>query len=290
MEKFEIVVDSSNDLSEKIINENNIKVASFYLTLDGENYLQDQVDITREEMYRELRANKDLYPKTSLPSVDSFYQLFKSGAEEGRDAICFTISSKLSGTYQSANIAANSIMEEYKDINIYVIDSQSASLGVGILAEKAAEYRKENIDIKTVYEKIKPVTDTAEVYIALDTLSYLEKGGRIGKTSAFAGNLLKLKPIVSLIDNELGVSGAARGSKKAIEKILELLDNRIKDNPKGYRMFVVHGDNEETAKKVKSIIEEKYNIEITSEISLVSPTVISHIGPGAVAIGCMEEF
>lgn len=290
MKDFEIVADTSNDLRDEYLKENNIKTVSFYLTLDGENYLQDQVDITRQELYIKLRENKNLFPKTSLPSVDDYYKKFKPLADEGKDIICFTVSSSLSGSYQSANIAANFIMEENKDRKIYLIDSRAASLGVGILIEKAVKFRKQGLDIEEVVEKIRPITDTTEIYIALDTLTYLEKGGRIGKTSAVAGNLLKLKPVVSLVDNQLALSGTVRGSKKAIEKALELLDKKIGKDPNNYEIFIVHGDNEIEANKVKTKIEEKYSIKINSEVSLVSATIISHVGPGAIAIGAMRKL
>ncbi len=290
MREFEIVADSSNDLPEKFINENNIKNVSFYITLDGENYLEDQVEITREEMYSELRNNKELYPKTSLPSVDSYYKVFKAAGEEGKDVICFTISGGLSGSFQSAKVAADLALEEYSDMIIELVDSQSASLGVGILVEKAVEYRNEGKNITEIADILRKVSDTTEIYISLETLSYLERGGRIGKASALAGAFLKLKPVLIFSENIISPAGTARGSKRAVEKALELLDNKIGSNPDAYRVFIVHGDNEETAIRIKDTIEEKYNIVIESEISLVSATVISHIGPGAIAIGCMERI
>lgn len=290
MKRFGIVSDSSHDLEEDYLEEHNIKSISFYVRLEDDVYLKDQVDITRKEFYKYLRDNKDFYPKTSLPSVDDYLKAFREELSSGKDILCFTVASTLSGSFQSANVAATMAKEEYPDREIYVIDSKSASTGVGLLIKKAVDLRNEGKDIEEIKEKLMEIANTSEVYICLDTLSYLENGGRISRTKAMAGNLLKIKPVVSYKGNKLVFEAAVRGTKKAINKGLELLEERIKNDPKLYEVFVIHGDCEDLARKVKDSIEKIYNIKLNFDVALVSPAVISHIGPGAIGIGCSKVY
>lgn len=290
MNRFEIVADTSNDLPEKFIRENKIKSVSFYIRLDSDEFLKDQVDINREQLYEHLENNPKSYPKTSLPSVEDYLLVFKDCLDRGKDILCFTISSTLSGSYQSANVAAGMLEEDYPNNKIYIVDSESASLGVGLLIEKAVRYREEGISIELAKDKLSEMAKTTEIYIYLNTLTYLEKGGRIGKTGALAGNLLKIKPIVSFKNNQLQLETAVRGSKKAIKEALNYLDKIVKDEPDTYELFVVHGNARELAEEVKETIEKTYGIKIRHDLGLVSATVISHIGPGAVAIGLSKKI
>lgn len=286
MNKFGIISDTSHDLEAEYVTENDIRNVSFYVRLDEENYLRDEVDITRRQLYDYLKANPEVFPKTSLPSIEDYIKQMRSVLESGNDVICFTVSSTLSGSFQSANVAAELMRLEFPDREIYVIDAESASLGVGLLIKEAVELRKTGKDIVEVIKELKEKVATTEIYILLDSLSYLEKGGRISKTGAFAGNLLKIKPIASFKENKLTLEKAVRGTKKALAVTLELLDNTIGENPEDYEVFVIHGDNEKLANQAVEELEAKYNIKINEDITLVSTAVISHIGPGAIGLGC----
>ena len=288
MNKFEIVSDTSNDLPEEYILENNILPVSFYIRLDDENFLKDQIDIDRRQLYDFMRDNPKSYPKTSLPSVDDYLNQYRKVLDKNIDVLCFTVASSLSGSNQSANIAAQMAREQYPDRKIYVVDSRSASLGVGILIERAVDLRKEGRDLDDIREELEKIAAETDIYICLDTLSYLEQGGRISKVGARAGNLLKIKPIVSFKENKLSFETAVRGTKKAIRTGLDLLAKRIKEDASKYLVFVIHGDVEDLARSVKKEIEGTYNIKVYKDTPLVSATVISHIGPGAIGIGCME--
>ncbi len=289
MNKFDIVSDSSHDLEEDYTEKHHIRSAYFYIRLDEDNYLRDIVDLPREELYKHLRENPDFYPKTSLPSVDDYRNIFRKSLEEGRDILCFTVSSTLSGSFQSANVAANMMMEEYEDRKIYVVDSQSASSGVGLLIKKAVDLREEGLGLDQVKAIVEDYANATEIYILLDSLSYLEKGGRISKTKAIAGNLLKIKPIASFKGNSLNKEGAFRGRKKELQAGIDLLDKSIGDSIEDYQVFLIHGDAMDFALEAKKKIEEKYNIEVYDHIPLVSSAVIAHIGPGAIGIGCFKK-
>ena len=290
MNRFGIVADSSNDLEIEYLKKHDIKNVSFYVRLGDDNYLKDEVDITRRELYDYLAENPEVFPKTSLPSVEDFIFAIRENLEKGKDVICFTVSSTLSGSFQSAKVAVELLKEEYPDRRIYLVDAQSASLGVGLLIKRAVTLREENIDIDEVYKKVLEISDKTEINILLDTLSYLEQGGRISRTGAFAGKLLKIKPIASFKNNTLNLEKAVRGTKKALQVSLELLHNTIHDKLDLYDIFVIHGDNEKLANQAKEEIETKYNMKLAEDITLVSSAVISHIGPGAIGIGCIRKL
>ena len=203
MNRFGIVSDSSNDLELEYLEKHDIKNVSFYVRLGDDNYLKDEVDITRRQLYDYLAENPEIFPKTSLPSVEDFISAIRENLDNGKDVICFTVSSTLSGSFQSAKVAVELLKEEYPDRKIYLVDAQSASLGVGLLIKRAVSLREENMDIDEVYKKVLEISDETEINILLDTLSYLEQGGRISRTGAFAGKLLKIKPIASFKNNTL---------------------------------------------------------------------------------------
>ena len=288
MYNFEIVSDSSHDLPVEYVKENGIHSISFYVKLKTEEYIKDQTDITKEEFYNQLREDESIFPQTSQPSSYDYGEAFRKIAAEGKDIICTTVASVLSGSYNSANLAANEVMAEYPAIKIYVINTKSCSLGIATMLIKAVEMRSEGKTVDECYELLLKKADSSEIYIALDTLNYLEKGGRISKPGAVAASLLNIKPIVSLKGNKLHIEGASRGSKKSHDKILKLLDAKIHANPENYDIAVIHGDIEEVANKTKGRIEEKYGIKVDLDVALVSPAVISHIGPRAMAI-CVTE-
>ncbi len=289
MNRFEIVTDTSNDLEKSYIEEHGIKTASFYITVDGEVHLKDQIEISAEELYKIMRSTSNLFPKTSQPSAYDYEQLYRPILESGKDILCFTIAETLSGSNQSAHIAADTLKPEFPDRKIEVIDSRSASLGLGKLIESAVRLRDIGVGLEDCAERVREQAQTSGIFIVLNTLDYLENGGRIGKTSAFAAGLLNLKPIVSFENSDLKFNSAARGMKKAVEKAKNLIDDRIKDDPNSYELFVIHGDALELANEIVVDLEEKYNTVINQAPPLVCATVISHVGPGVVALGYIKK-
>ena len=289
MNRFEIVTDTSHDLNKIYIDENGIKEASFYITLDGKVHLKDKVEISSEELYTEMRSKKNLFPKTSQPSAYDYEQIYRPILEAGKDILCFTIAVSLSGSNQSAHIAADTLQSEFPDRKIEIVDSRSASLGLGKLIESAVKLREMGVSLEECAKKVREQAQTSGIFIVLNTLDYLENGGRIGKTSAFAAGLLNLKPIVSFENSDLKFNSAARGMKKAIEKGKKLIDDRIKDDPNSYELFVIHGDAIELGNEIQADLEEKYNTVINQEPPLVCATVISHVGPGVVALGYIKK-
>ena len=201
--KTRIIIDSTADLSAEL--KSKLSIVPLTVHFGDEEYL-DGVTIDHKTFYEKLIESDEL-PTTSQATPDSFIAEFQKIKDEGDSAVVITISSKLSGTYQSAVIAA----EDFD--NIYIVDSGSAAIGSGILAERALELAESGMEAREIAETLNKEKEKIVIIALLDTLEYLKKGGRISKTVAFAGAVLNIKPVISVEDGEIAVLGKARGSK-----------------------------------------------------------------------------
>jgi len=211
-----IVVDSTADLTADI--RENLCIVPLTVHFGDEEYI-DGVTITHQSFYEKL-IETDVLPSTSQATPAAFEEVFRRITENGDDAVVITVSSTLSGTYQSAVIAA----QEYPG-RIFVVDSRSAAIGSGILAELALHYIRENLSAAEIAAQIEQERDNICVIAMLDTLEYLKKGGRISKTAAFAGGLLSIKPVVAIKNGEIVILGKARGSKQGNNLLVKEIQN-----------------------------------------------------------------
>lgn len=210
-----IIVDSSTDVSEKY--REKIQFVPLTVRFGDKEYL-DGVELSKHQFY-EMLVESDALPTTSQATPAAFAEYLESVASAGDSAVVITLSSKLSGTYQSAVLAA----EDYP--NIYVVDSQSVAIGTGVLAQYAVELAQQGMDAEEIAQVLTQQREKVCVVALLDTLEYLKKGGRISKTVAFAGGMLNIKPVVTIQDGAVALIGKARGSRNGnnllVEKIRE---------------------------------------------------------------------
>lgn len=210
-----IIVDSSTDVSEKY--REKIQFVPLTVRFGDKEYL-DGVELSKHQFY-EMLVESDVLPTTSQATPAAFAEYLESVASAGDSAVVITLSSKLSGTYQSAVLAA----EDYP--NIYVVDSQSVAIGTGVLAQYAVELAQQGMGAEEIAQVLTQQREKVCVVALLDTLEYLKKGGRISKTVAFAGGVLNIKPVVTVQDGAVALIGKARGSRNGnnllVEKIRE---------------------------------------------------------------------
>lgn len=200
-----IVVDSTADVTDEI----RAKLSVVPLTVHfGEQEYVDGITINHKQFY-EMLVETDVLPTTSQPSPDAFAQVFRQAQEAGEQVVALTVSSKLSGTCQSAMIAA----ADFPD-SVWVVDTKTVAIGCGILAELAVRLKEEGLSASEIVARLEEERENIRVIALLDTLEYLKKGGRISKTVAFAGGLLSIKPVVTIQDGEIHILGKARGSKQ----------------------------------------------------------------------------
>ena len=213
--KVRIIVDSTADVSEKI--RGRLTVVPLTVHFGDEEYI-DGVTISRQEFYEKL-IESDVLPSTSQATPAAFASVFAEVAANSESAVVLTISSKLSGTYQSAMIAA----EDYPD-NIFVVDGKSAATGSGILAELALRLADSGMEAKEIADRLTEERENVCLIALLDTLEYLKRGGRISKAVAFADGILSIKPVIGLRDGEVIMLGKARGSKQGNNLLIKEIE------------------------------------------------------------------
>lgn len=269
-----IIVDSTADMTENIRQE--VRVVPLTVHFGEEEYI-DGVTIDHRTFYEKL-IESDVLPTTSQASPAAFMQEFDKIKKAKESAVVITLSSKLSGTYQSAMIAAAG----YE--NIYVIDSESAAMGSGILAERALELAKEGLEMKEIAERLEEEKKKIIIVALVDTLEYLKKGGRISKAAAFAGTVLNLKPVLALTEGEIQVLGKARGSKMGNNLLIQEIQ---KAGGIDFSKPVLLGYTGLSDAVLKKYIEDSRSIWApgmeTIRYTTVGSAIGTHVGPGAIA-------
>ncbi|MCR4897964.1 MAG: DegV family protein, partial [Acholeplasmatales bacterium] len=245
----------------------------------GDQEYLDGVNLTQKEFYEKL-IETDTLPKTSQITPYRFTEAFEKLTENGDEVIVVTISSKLSNTYNSAVLAAS----EFED-KVYVVDSLSATAGEKILCLYALRLIKEGLNIKDIVNKLNEVKNKIRILAVVGTLEYLKKGGRISKATAFAGELLNIKPVISVEDGVVKLVGKARGSKKANNLLNELIDKKGSIDFSMPYTTLYSGLSDLMLKKY--IEDEKHLWEDNTDnipICNVGSTIGTHVGPGAIGV------
>ena len=273
--KTRIIVDSTADLLPEY--KSRVNVVPLMVRFDDEEFI-DGVTIDHKTFYEKL-VESDVLPTTSQANPDAFMTEFEKAKEAGESAVVITLSSKFSGTYQSAMIAA----EDYE--NIYVVDSTSVAIGTGILVELALKLLDEGLDAKEIAERLEEEKKNIVIVALVDTLEYLKKGGRISKTVAFAGTVLNIKPVLSVIDGEIDMLGKARGSKMGNNLLVQEIE---KAGGVDFSKPVLLGySGLSDALLLKYIEDSKHIWEAGLEsvrYTVIGSVIGTHAGPGAIAV------
>ena len=276
-----IIIDSTADTSPAVRK----KCAVVPLTVNfGEAEYIDGVTITHKEFYEKL-VESDVLPTTSQPTPDAFAQEYQKAVDAGQKVVVLTIASKLSGTYQSATIAAMDFPG-----SVFVVDSKNAAIGTGILAELAVQLAENGADAESIAQQLTEERENVRLVAMLDTLEYLKKGGRISKTVAFAGELLSIKPVISVQDGTINMLGKARGSKQAnnlLVKQIEAAGGVDFDKPVllGYTGLSDMLLQKYITDSAALWQESKTDLNITPIGSVIG----THAGPGAVAAAFFKK-
>jgi EDD domain protein, DegV family len=279
MSKVRIVTDSTSDIPADIRERLGIHMVPLKVLFGEETFL-DAVTIGTDEFYRRLKQSEAL-PTTSQPSPAEFTELYERLLAEDPSApiISIHLPAVLSGTFQSASIA-RSMMDDGADIAL--IDSKSASYGIGIQVVKAAEMAAAGAGKQNILDEISRIQQDMQLYFLVDSLEYLQKGGRIGRASALIGSLLNIKPILSL-DQDGGVYAVdkVRGGKKAAARIAEMLKATFGDDP--VVMTIAWTDAKEASTELEERIKSELNVKQIG-YATVGSVIGTHVGPGTSAV------
>lgn len=271
-----IITDTMCDVPELYVKKYNIKVMPLTVHFGEESY-KDGIDITLEEFFGKLEVCEKLPTTSQIPPME-FVEVFKEELDKGNEIVCINGSSAMSGTYNSAVLAKNQLESD----KIYIIDSEGVTLGAGMLPIKAARLAEQGMDAKAIDSEIRKSVKSMKYFYIVDTLKYLHKGGRISLSANILGSILNIKPIITIKDGKLDLIEKARGIKKAINIVFDI----IKDNGwslDGKVVGINHTIAPENFKLLEEYLVNEYKVKeiIRGEVGSV---VATHAGPGAVAI------
>lgn len=283
MSKVMVVTDSTANLSAEFLAENPVRVLPLHL-IWGDQLLRDSIDISASEFYTRL-VKSDINPTTSQTTPEEFKQTYSELIENGYDILSIHISSKLSGTLDSATQAKMS----FPTAKIELVDSLSTSMAMGfhvMAAARAAHNGGSLQECKAIAEKAKTQTG---VYFAVDTLEYLKRGGRIGGAAAFLGTALQLKPILELQEGKIEAVERVRTLSKTLDRLLDLVEAKVGHEQSPLRLCAVHGNAYTQAEELLEKAEKRFSKVLIAEalIADISPVIGTHTGPGALGLAWM---
>ena len=278
--KVQIIVDSTVDMPEH--SRSACRVVPLTVHFGEESFI-DGVTLNKQDFYRRL-AEGGALPTTSQATPAAFQSVFDEVTRAGDSAVVITLASQFSGTYQSACIAA----EDYE--NIYVVDSRTAAIGSGILAEYALRCAEQGMEAGALAALLEKKREDVRLFALLDTLEYLKRGGRISKTVAFAGGLLNIKPLITVEDGEVLVVGKARGAKQCMALMTEKL---LSDGGINFDLPILLGYSGTDASNLEKYRADSREIwqgrEDTLPSTLLCSVIGTHTGPGVVAAACFKN-
>lgn len=280
MKKIALVTDSTADLTAEMKAECDTHIIPLRVLFGEDEYLDGE--LTSEEFFRRLEKGGDL-PRTSQPSPEEFYHLYSKLLEEYQEVISIHISSGLSGTYNAARLAKEKIKGK-----IHLIDSKTISMGVGLMILEATKLIREGLDSVHIVEKLATARNNVETLFTVNTLEYLQKGGRIGRVHGLMGTFLNIKPIIRVGDDGIYQSyGKARSQEKSLRNIVEAFQELSKGR-KYIRFGVAHGAASQAGAYLRDTMENAFQMP-AAIFTQVGPVIGVHTGPGTIGAAIQYE-
>lgn len=273
--KVAIVTDGTCSLTPAQGEQLGIHIAPIYVTL-GEKTYRAGIDLDSEEFYRFLSASKKL-PTTAQPTVTDFVNIYNKLAEEAEEIVTIVISHHMSATIQSAEMSR----EQFDKVPVHIIDSESTSLGLGMMAIAAARAAEQGQNAQAILQLVENLKQKINVIFTVNTLEYLHKGGRIGGATAFLGTAMDIKPILYIKDGRIEPLERQRTRKRSISRLIELMEKNVGEKP--VHVAILHGNVPEESRQLEQSIRSQFNcVElITSDMG---PVIGVHAGPGTLGL------
>ena len=286
MKDFILSCCSTVDLTREFLKKRAIEFISLHFEVDGVPYTDDFGEsIAADDLYEAMVAGADT--KTSQVNAIEFEEYFESFLKEGKDILHVSVSSGVSGTYNSANIARNELLERYPERKILIVDSLGGSSGSGLMMEKLADLRDEGKSMEEIYEWVEEHKLELQHWLFSTDLTFFVRGGRISKTSGFVGSLLNICPLMDVsADGKITPRRKIHTKKKVMEALVEQMETLAKNGLEYCdRCFVCHSGCLEDAKKVAGMIKERFK-RINGEVEIfnIGPAIGCHAGPGTVGL------
>ena len=295
-ETFHIISDGSCDLPPKLAQEKNITIVPFYVSFDDEHYLKENVEIDIRDFYQQMVDKKGVYPKSSMPSIQDYEEAFLPFVKAGIPVICICITTKFSGSMQSALNARELLLETYPSAEITVIDATVNTVLQGQYVLEAAQLRDHGFSYSDAAARLEEIKSTGRIFFTVGNMEYLKHGGRIGKVASLAGSVLDIRPVITLKQGEIFPSGMDRGRKRTAWKALQLLLAYLRESPLGiecYSLAVGYGYDREEGLSFRDqaltvLQKEGYSIK-ELPVYQIGATIGVHTGPYPLGFGIIEK-
>lgn len=295
-EAFHIISDGSCDLPAELAEKKNITVVPFYVSFDNEHYQKENVEIGIRDFYQQMVDRKGVYPKSSLPAVRDYMDAFRPYAEAGAPVICICITTKFSGSMQSAVNAREALREEYPDLEITVIDATVNTVLQGLYVLEGVKMRDAGFSYQDAVARLEEIKGTGRIFFTVGNMEYLKHGGRIGKVGALAGSVLDIRPVITLKRGEIFPSGIGRGRKRSTAKATDLLVSYLKKGGLGidcYSIVIGYGYDIEEGKEYRDSVVRELQAQGHEVKELptcqIGATIGVHTGPYPLGIGVIEK-
>ncbi len=293
--KISIISDGSLDLSREMTDKNDIRVVPFYVSFDGRTYQKEIDELDIREFYQKMVDNPGIFPKTSMPSVDDYYQVFLPLAREGMPVICICITTRFSGSMQSASTARDMVYEDFPAAQITVIDATVNTVLQGLYVLEACRLRDLGWEYERIVQRILEIRESGRIFFTIGNIDYLKHGGRIGKLAGLAAGALKIRPLITLREGEIFSSGLARSREKSMQKVIGLLEAYLDERsvqPGEYSFAIGYGYDYEEALRFKEMLRDlAYRRLGIEEISVcqIGATIGVHTGPHPLGVGIIRR-
>ncbi|WP_305140004.1 DegV family protein [Thomasclavelia cocleata] len=294
---YKIITDGSCDLPLELVKQLDIDVIPFYVSIDGINHQKEIIDLGVRDFYQFMIDNPKVFPKTSMPSIQDYIDVFEPIIKNEEDVICICITTKFSGSYNSAMNAKNMLLDKYPDAKIEIIDATVNTVLQGILVEEAVVKKNTGATFEETVKYVNLVKETGRIFFTINGMDYLVHGGRVGKLSGIAAGALGIKPLILLKEGEIFNNGLTRGRKKSKQKIVEQIISYFKDNEldiNEYRFCIGFGyDKEEAIEFKEQFIKslEQLSASFNDEIPIrqIGATIGVHTGPHPLGVGLLKK-
>ena len=274
-----IVTDSTSDISPALAAELGVSIVPLSVVF-GENVYKEGVEISHDLFYERLQKSKDL-PTTSAPSVGDFLETYREVLKETDEIVSIHLASKLSATYENACQAAAVLADEGAKID--VVDSQAVSFGISFMVNVAANAARAGASTEEIRKLLEPMADRTHIFVVLDTLEYVRRGGRIGRARAFLGTIMRVKPILSIRQGEVHPEERVRTRRHALDRMFQLATSY----PNIEEIGVAYSTNAEEAEEMRSRLQEALD-GVKVQMTRLGPVIGVHGGPGTLGIGILE--
>ena len=293
---YKIITDSACDIMKVYLDRHHADLVPLYVTFDGESYIKEQIDIGYDEFYDKM-INEGAYPKSSLPSVQDYIDAFMPYVESKTPVIAITITTLFSGSYNSACTARDTILEDYPDAEITVINSLQNSASMSLYVYEAIRMQENGVSYEDCIRVLNEMKAPGRIFFTVESLEYLQKGGRLGKLATTITSKLSIRPLIIMKNGAISVGGISRTRNKAKANVIDVVRKHIADNHidiNNYDFTVGYCTNPEEAVEFRKNVEESLGvklIESSEEFNTrIGVVTACHTGPYALGIACMPKY